>query len=197
MRCGWLCNLLAISCLLLIPVAPTRADLNFVPQREEFSLDGVKMWHLAFETGLNDKATYRPPEGWLYSGSADQLDLQPKGRNQAQATITKIPLKESTPLDEKGRKKLAEEALKSLPSGSEHQKIESEETNALRISGNDTYLLQLTYTFYGEKFKRYSLFLNLKQFQLRFQLTCRESDYSELSKAFQASLYSWQHLPNR
>jgi hypothetical protein len=187
-------SLAAISWLLVISATTALGDLSLSPQKEEFLLDGVKMWHLAFETGLNQKATYQPPRGWLYSGSTNQLTLQPPGKNQTQVAITKTSLKEAVPLDEKSRKKLSAEALASLPQGSEQQKIQSEEANPLRISGNDTYLVQITYTFYGEKFSRYCLFLNHKSYQVRFQLTCRESDYKELSQDFQRSLYTWQNI---
>ena len=180
--------------LLLLLGSHARGDLSLFPQREEFQLDGVKMWQLTFQTGLNQKAIYQPPPGWLYSGSTNQLTLQPPGKNQVQVAITKTPLKEPASLDEKARKKLAAEALASLPEGSEKQKIESEEADSLRISGNDSHLVQLTYIYYGEKFSRYCLFLHGKTYQLRFQLTCRESDYKELSQAFQKSLYSWQHI---
>jgi len=193
-RRGWLFSFTILSGLFVISITTALGDLNLSPRREEFTLDGVKMWHLAFETGLNQKATYQPPDGWLYSGGTNQLTLQPPGKNQIQVAITKTPLKAPASLDEKTRKKLAEEALASVPKGSEQQKIESEQANPLRISGKDTYLVQLTYTFYGEKFSRYCLFLNNKTYQLRFQLTCRESDYKELSKAFQKSLYTWQHI---
>lgn len=194
MRRDSLASWVAIASLFAISVATALGELNLSPQREEFTLDGVTMWHLTFETGLNQKATYQPPRGWVYSGGSNQLTLQPPGKNQTQVTITKTPLKQPLPLDEKNRKKLAEEALASVPKGSEQQKIESEEANPLRISGNDTYLVQLTYTFYGQRFSRYCLFLNHKPYQLRFQLTCLESDYKELSKAFQKSLYTWQHI---
>ena len=193
-RRRWLFSLTILSWLFVISITTALGDLNLSPQKEEFELEGVKMWHLTFDTGLNQKATYQPPDGWLYSGSTNQLTLQPPGKNQTQVAITKTPLKAPASLDGKTRKKLTEEALASVPKGSEQQKIESEEANPLRISGKDTYLVQLTYTFYGEKFSRYCLFLNSKSYQLRFQLTCRESDYKELSKAFQKSLYTWQHI---
>ena len=191
---GPLSSLAAISWLLVISATTALGDLSLSPQKEEFLLDGVKMWHLAFETGLNQKATYQPPRGWLYSGSTNQLTLQPPGKSQTRIAITKTPLKEPASLDEDSRKKLAAEALASLPQGSKEQKIQSEEANPLRISGNDTYLVQLTYTFYGENFSCYCLFLRHKPYQVRFQLTSRESDYKELSQAFQRSLYTWQHI---
>jgi hypothetical protein len=182
------------SLLLLLLGSHARGELNLSPKVEKFHLDGVKMWHLEFETGLNQKASYRPPAGWLYSGSTNQLVLQPPGKNQAQVGITKTALQKPAPLNEETRKKLAAEALASLPEGSEQPKIESEEANSLRLSGNDSHFLQLSYVFYGEKFSRYCLLLDCKTYQLRFQLTCREGDYKELSRAFQKSLYSWQHL---
>jgi hypothetical protein len=46
----------------------------------------------------------------------------------------------------------------------------------------------------GQPQTRSVMFLNRKKEQIRFQLTCRRSDFKELQKAFQGSHYSWQNL---
>jgi hypothetical protein len=175
-------------------VSTLHAGLNLTPQREKFDQDGVAMWQLSFDTGTNKKASYRPPADWFYSGGTSHLDLRPADKSQFQATIAQEHPQKVIPFDNEGRKALLEQTLSSLPEGSEEAKIETQAMNPLQISGKDTYLIELSYTYYGVRFSRYCLFLNLKQGRLRFQLTCRDSDYKVFSKAFQKSLYSWQNI---
>jgi hypothetical protein len=180
--------------LVLSAVSPLRAELNLSPHVEHSDLDGVKIAHLAFENGTAQKTTYQPPTNWVYSGSANQLQLQPPEKTQVEIAIAKIQAKDAISFDEANREKLKQKAIASLPEGSTEIKLEGEEPNPLRISGRDTYLLQFSYTHFGERFRRYILLLGLASGQLQFQLTSRERDYDELVKAFQRSLYSWQHL---
>jgi hypothetical protein len=185
----------AISLFVITLFVPAlHAELNLTPQREEFSHDGVKMWQLRFETGTNKKATYNPPPGWVYSGGSNHLDLRPEGKTQFRVIIAQEKPEELIPFDDEGRKALTEQALRALPQGSEQTRVETQALSPLQINGKETYLIELSYTYYGEKFARYCLLLNLKEKRLRFELTCRESDYKELSQAFQKSLYSWRNI---
>jgi hypothetical protein len=171
-----------------------RAELSLTPHRQEYELEGVKMWRLAFDTGTPVEAKFRPPEGWEYSGSAKRLNLRPPDKAGADGNITILPAEDFPSFDETGAKRLAEISLSGLPEGAEEAKVESEAANPLQIAGKDTYLLVLSYTFYGERYSRYCLYLVASAGPMRCQLTCRQSDYPQLSKSFQKSLYTWQHL---
>lgn len=170
------------------------AQLNLSPTKEDFELDGVRLSHLAFQNGARQKATYQPPAGWLYSGGTNELKLQPPGKTQAEALITKIGPDRAVSFAAADREKLRQRAIEALPEGSSEIKVQEPQLNVLQISGKDSCLLEVSYTAFGEKFRRYFLLLNVSEGQLRFQLTCRERDYDELVQAFQKSLYSWQHL---
>ena len=178
----------------ILGVTELRAALNLSPTREDFDLDGVKLWRIAFENGTNQKATYQPPAGWQYSGNSNELELQPPGRSQARVAITKIEPGRAVSFAEGDREKLKQKATEALPEGSLEIKVKEPQLNVLQISGKDTCLVEVIYSSFGEKFRRYFLLLNLSEGQLRFQLTCRERDYDELVQAFQKSLYTWQHL---
>ena len=80
----------ALLVLAILCATDLRAELNLSPIREDFELDGVKLWRLAFENGTDQKATYQPPAGWTYSGGTNELSLQPPGKTQASVVITKI-----------------------------------------------------------------------------------------------------------
>lgn len=176
----------------LVPAA--FANLNLSPQQEAFDLEGMKMSQLTFNTGSNIKATYQPPRDWKYSGSNDYLDLQPEGVAQVKARVSKWSSSPELSFDAEGRKQLTEKILASLPEGSEQVKILSEELNPLRINAKQTYLVELSYIYYGERFACYSLFLDRKPEMLCFRLSCRETNYQALREAFHRSLYSWQNL---
>ena len=183
------------SALLLVTVlcaAELRAELNLSPRKEDFDLDGVKLWHLVFENGKDHKATYQPPTGWLYSGGNNELELKPPGKSQAKITITKIATDRAISFADGERERLKQRATEALPEGSSEVKVETAQLNVLQISGKETCLVEVSYSSFGEKFRRYFLLLNLSEGQLQFQLTCRERDYKELVQAFQKSLYSWQ-----
>lgn len=180
--------------LVFLAVSPLEAELNLSPREEKFELDGTKLTHLVFENGTTSRTTYQPPKQWSYSGSDNKLQLQPPEKGQADIAIAKVPRQDAIPFEETNREKLKLKAIASLPEDSSNVKVESEEPNPVQISGHNTYLLQLSYTRFGEKFKRYFLLVDLANGQLLCQLTSRERDYDRLVNAFQRSLCSWQHL---
>ena len=174
-------------------VASARAELQLTPRVDEFELDGAKLKQLAFPDG-DRKVTYQSPRGWDYSGSATQLTLRPPKKAQASATITRIPLSETGAFDDQSLKKLVAEATALAPKGSTNVTVVSQEKNPLRINRKETFLVILSYDFYGENYSRSILFLNRDKEQIRFQLTSRQSDFNELQKAFLSSQYSWHNL---
>ncbi|HEU0209012.1 MAG TPA: hypothetical protein VFQ78_08520 [Candidatus Udaeobacter sp.] len=180
--------------LLILSVRPVSAELNLSPREEPFEMDGIKLTHLVFENGTNSKTTYQPPKKWSYSGSDNKLQLQPPEKGQADIAISKVPRPDAIPFDETNREKLKQKAISSLPQDCSDIRVESEEPNPLQISGRNTYLFQLSYVRFGERFKRYFLLVDLPNGQLLCQLTSRERDYDQLVNIFQHSLCSWQHL---
>ena len=170
------------------------AELNLSPRLESFDLDGVKTFQLTFQVGGDNPATYQPPRGWKYSGGRDALELTPETISQARAKITKVPASPGVTFDEEGLKRLRAEAISSLPEGSEQVTITNVELNPLQIERKQTYLVELTFTFFGERFASYSLILDRQPEAISFRLTCRQKDYSELRQVFHKSLFTWQNL---
>ncbi len=186
---------LVLAALVLLLVS-ARADssLDLSPQLQPFELEGIKMWQLTFDNGTSKKAIYQPPQGWKYSGGRDSLELQPPKMAQARAVIAKLPSAMRLSFDEEGRKQLHERAIASLPQGNQQAKIMSDELNQLQIDGKQTYLIEISYVFFGQKFVCYSLVLDRKPEAMSFRLTALEADYGHLRDAFQRSLYTWQNL---
>jgi hypothetical protein len=173
-------------------IASARAELQLTPSVVQYELDGVKLKQLAFSDG-GKQVTYQAPYGWEYSGSATQLTLWPS-KPQAEATITRIPLKQPGSFDDESLKKLVTEAAASVPKDSENVTVVSQEKNPLLMNRKETFLITLAYDFYGATYRRSILFLNRGKEQIQFQLTCRQADFKELQKAFLDSQYSWRDL---
>jgi hypothetical protein len=178
----------------LFLVCAARADLHLTPRISQYEGDGVKVMHLSFSDGGAKEITYSPPRGWDYSGSANQLTLHPPHKSQAEATIFKVPLSQPGNFDDATVRKLADEALASVPKGATNAQLISREKNPLMIEQKETLLLTLTYNFDGQSYNRSILFLNRGKEQIRFLLTCRQADFTELHKAFLGSQFSWQNL---
>jgi hypothetical protein len=183
--------ILALAGSLLI--APARAELDLTPKPSEYELDGVKFKQLAFSDG-SKIVTYAPPRGWDYSGSATQLTLRPPGKTEAEAKITKVALSQPASFDEETVNKLVQKAIASVPPGSTNIQLVSREKNPLKIERKETFLVTLSYSFYGNAYNRSILLLNRGTEQIQFQLDCRQVDFRELQTAFLGSQHSWQNL---
>jgi hypothetical protein len=174
-------------------VASVHAELLLTPKISEYDLDGIKLHQLAFSDG-GKTVTYQSPRGWEYSGNSTQLTLRPPKKAQAEATITRVPLSQPGNFDEESLKKLVSEAIAMVPKGSTDIAVVSQEKNPLMIQRKETFLVTLTYSFYGQKYGRSILILNRGNEQIRSQLTCHQADFEELQRAFLRSQYTWQHL---
>ena len=170
--------ILALAGSLLI--APARAELDLTPKLSEYELDGVKFKQLAFSDG-SKIVTYAPPRGWDYSGSATQLTLRPPGKSQAEAKITKVALSQPASFDEETVKKLVQEAIASVPPGSTNIQLVSQEKNPLMIERKETFLVTLSYNFYGGAYNRSILFLNRGKEQIQFQLELSPSRFQRVA----------------
>ena len=177
------------GCLL---INSAHAELDLTPKPSQYELDGVTFKQLAFSDG-SKTVTYTPPRGWDYSGNAAQLTLQPPGKDQAEAKISKVTLSQPGNLDEEMVKKFVQEVMGSIPNGTNIQLV-SQQKNPLMIERKETLLVILSYNLYGGAYNRSVLFLNGGKEQIRFQLTSRQADFKELQKSFLGSQYSWQNL---
>jgi hypothetical protein len=173
--------------------ATASADLLLMPRVAEYKGDGVTFKRLEFPDA-GKTVTYQSPRGWEFSGTSTQLTLRPPHKLQAEATITRVPLSQPGNLDEESLKKLLSDSIALVPQGSENISTVSQEKNRVMIEYKETFLITLSYTFYGQKYGRSILFLNRGNEQIRFQLTCHEADFEELHRAFLRSQYTWQNL---
>lgn len=171
-----------------------RAELNLTPRLAEFNGEGMTFQHLVFSDETGKEITYRQPDGWQYSGSPSKLTLYPQNITQATGTITKVALRGPGTFDEESRKRLITETLSGVPSGSTNVALVSQEMSPVKIGAKETFLVIVSYTFYGEKYERSILFMNRGSEQVRFQLASRAADFEDLQRQFLASLFTWYNL---
>jgi hypothetical protein len=173
--------------------ATAAADLLLTPRVVEYKADGATFTRLEFADD-GTTVTYQSPRAWEYAGSATQLTLRPPNKTQAEATITRVPLAQPGNFDEESLKKLVSDSVALVPKGSENISVVSQEKNRVMIEHKETFLITLSYTFYGQKYGRSILFLNRGNEQIRSQLTCHEADFDQLQSAFFRSQFTWKNL---
>lgn len=172
----------------------TRADLNLSPKLAEFDGEGMTFQHLVFSDGTGKEITYRQPAGWRYAGSATKLTLHPPSKALAEGRISTVPLSQPQTFSGEAVKLLVQQALAAVPPGSTDAVIISQEKDAARIGGKETFLVVIAYRFYGEHLMSSLMFMNRGSEQIRFQLVSRAADFSDLQRAFLASQFTWYNL---
>lgn len=175
-------------------IVSARAELQLTPKISPYEADGVKIELLAFSDGSGKAITYSPPRGWEYSGSPTKFTLRPPGKPQAEGAILRINLSEPAVFDDQTMKTLAAEVLASVPGGSTNVTFVSQQKNPLMIAQKETFLVIISYDFYGQNYLRSTMFLNRGNEQLRFQFVSRAADFKSLQMAFQASQLTWRNL---
>jgi hypothetical protein len=175
-------------------IASARADLHLAPRISGAWADGAKITFLAFSDGSGKDVTYSPPTGWEYSGITSRFTLHPPGKTQAEGTVSRISLNQPVVFDDETMKKLTAEALASVPQGSTNVTLVSQEKNPLLIGRKETFLVIISYTLYGDNYKRSLMFLNRGNEQVRFQFVSRAVDFKDLQAAFQRSHFTWRNL---
>ena len=185
---------LIISALMVVTAASGRADLQFTPRESYFELEGMKLKQLAFSDGGAKEVTYQQPPGWSYSGDAGKLTLHPPNKSQAEATVSKVTLPKPGVFDDASMKQMVEEALASAPKGSTSISLVSQQRNPVLIAGKETFLVVVSYSFYGGNYQRSLMFMNRGNEQVRFQFVSRAADFEELQRAFLGSHCTWENL---
>lgn len=175
-------------------IATARAELQLTPKFSVARVDGATIKFLAFSDGSGKQITYGPPFGWECSGVRTRLTLRPPKRSQAEGTISTIKLSHPGIFDDERMKKLTAEVIASVPGGSTNVTLVSEEKNPLLIAQKETFLVIVSYTFYGENYQRSMMFLNRGNEQVRFQLVSRAIDFEDLQTNFYRSHFTWQNL---
>ena len=179
------------TCLLAAVHLTASAAIEFSANEQERSLESVKFKLLFFKH--NGKTIwYQPPRGWSVAGNAGGIKMTPPNLAQAQAEIAQSPLAAPQPFDAEVMKALQQKALAIVPAGSEKTVIVSEEKSPIKVNGNDTYAVTVSYQAFGQQFLTSVLYLNLPDTQVSFRATAPKQDFEKVHGAVRGSLISWQ-----
>ena len=85
-------------------------------------------------------------------------------------------------------------ALLGLPKGATEISITTFTLNPLTIDSHHTLEIQMTYSFYGQKYERSLLLLDRKGAEVSFVLDCPAPDFPKLAPLFRRSLYLIDNL---
>jgi hypothetical protein len=167
--------------------------IDFTPGTTQRQLEGIVFDQVTFHQD-GHTIGYEPPRGWTYSGSSTQFILTPPKVSQARGVFEQSKLTGPQVFDETTLSQLRELLIASSPPGAEHIQIVSEEANPVRIRGEQSYEIVVTYSYYGEDQQVGVIFVGLDDLQLRFRFATRKEDFPVLYRAFRGSLFTLQWL---
>lgn len=180
-----------LTCVLAAVHLTANAAIEFSTTEQERALEGVKYKLLFFKH--NGKAiSYQPPRGWSLAGDAGGVKMTPPGLAQAQGEISQSPLPAPQPFDAEVMKALQQKTLASVPPGSEKAAVVAEEKSPIRVNGNETYAVTVSYQAFGQEFLMSVLYLNLPETQVCFRAIARKQDFEKVHGPVRFSLLSWQ-----
>lgn len=184
----------AVALCSVLTATQARGDLRLTPTESVREQDGIKFKQLEFTDG-KQHVTYEAPSGWTYvPQGASRLNLYPRDKVQADASIQVLPLRAPLTFDADCQKALLQQILAMIPKSAERLKVLEEEPCPLRINGQPTYGATLSYSLFGQKFQTNVLITATKDCEIIFTLTSHEADFAELQKAFRGSLFGLQWL---
>lgn len=182
-----------ISLIFFATALTAFAQVDLTPIFTKITGDGVTFPVVNFRTA-SGKISYTPPTGWQLSGGGSSLKLIPPKSAQAEAEITVSAKPESADWDADSVKALGQRVLKTAPEKAKDVKLVGTQKNPLHISGHETCEVTISYTAFGQQFKKSLLVCNFANEQLRFSFVARSKDFDKLHAEFQRSLYSWDGL---
>jgi len=181
-----------ITAFLFLALASiARADLDFTPTVTRYFNEGAEYSNVKFK---NDKKTVliTLPRLWECRGNASKLQLLPPDQKFAEGTLEAVPTKSPLRFDEATIKTLEQQALATLPPGSQGAAIVSQQENPVILEQNLSYEFVATYQLLGETFQRSLIYVSCPDTTLVFRFTAPKKAFDVLNRSFRQSLYSWQ-----
>ncbi|MEI6350444.1 MAG: hypothetical protein WCP06_04990 [Verrucomicrobiota bacterium] len=174
---------LALGSLCAVPV-------DFTPRPHLVELDGVPFHDIKFLQGKTE-IYYRPPQGWVASGSPEHACFQSSASSSVRVEFTHIEGTQPPAWDEEGLKALRERAQATIPQVKD-LKLIGELRSPLRIDGHETMAFTFSGVVFAQNYKFFLLVLPLETEQFNFLLYANEKEFGASSKLFLNSLFGLQ-----
>src|SRR3954471_13000692 len=175
---------------LLAPFAAALAAVDFSPTPSEYKAEGITFRQLSLKDG-DRTVMFEPPREWTERGSATELQLTPRNREDALASVHATPLGRPESFDDASLQKIEQDFVASLPPQSQHVEVVSRAQSPVLVDGNPTFEVIASYEVLGRTFQRSLLVARLGDSQLSFRLVARKLDFDALHHAWCSSILSW------
>ncbi len=163
--------------------------IDLTPVTGQRELEGIVFPQLLFHQD-GHVISYEPPRGWTCTGGGPHLRLTPPKVFEAQASIEQAALPAPQTFDQATIEQLQQIVLGSLPPNAQNARFAAAESNPIRINQQDSVVITVGYSYFGQEYQTSVIFANLGDVQLRFRISARKEDFEELQRAFRASLFT-------
>jgi hypothetical protein len=170
--------------------ASARASIDFTPTVTPYISEGAEY---ATATFKDEKRviSLSVPRQWTCHGDASRLQLTPPNQKFAEGVIQSVSAKEPVRFDEAAVASLAQQAIATLPIGSQGATLVSQQENPVIIGGNLSYEFVVSYQTLGQTFQRSVIIVSCPAQALIFRFTAPKHEFEALNRAFRQSLCSW------
>jgi hypothetical protein len=171
--------------------AQASAGIDFTPTVTRYSNEGAEFTNVSFK---DDKRTISVilPRLWTCHGDASRLQITPPDQSFAEGIIQAIPTKGVLPFNEANLKALEQQALATLPPGSQGVSLVSQQESPVGLNQGQSYEFVVSYQTLGKTFQRSVIFVSCPDQQLVFRFTAPKSEFDKLNRSFRQTIYSWQ-----
>ena len=178
-------NLFHFAFILCFPLS-LMADggLEFHPSVP--SEEGMTAAFVTFKDGTH-VVKYCVPANWDFSGDV----FRPKGKMMAEARLQTFPIPAAIAWDKDHQEKVQEWLLsRYIPKDATNVTVISDELNALKICGNDTYSVVISYNLFGAQQQAGIVVVEREKTRFCFLIESMKSDFKNLFSTFRGSLFS-------
>ncbi len=190
MKARWF---VAVCTLLAVPAAvPVRA-LDFTLSTKSVEEDGYPRQVSFFTYDARTSVIIRAPATWRITTTPDTLVMSSPVLPGAEVRLEKSLFAPAMPFQGEDLKRYRQAAQAQAPPGSTEVVVTGDKENPLPILDWTGHEFILEYAFYGQRFKRSVLFLNLDNVQqLRVTAVGAAADFDRVQQAAYKLMQSWQ-----
>jgi hypothetical protein len=167
------------------------AAIDFTPTVNQYQSEGAQYSSVNFKDEKRNVSIILPRQ-WACHGDSSRLQVVPPKQNFAEGVLQSIPTKGPMRFDEATLKKLEQQVVSALPTGSQGVTMVSRQENTIMPGQNLSYEFVVSYKTLGQDFRRSVIFVNCRDQQLVFRFSAPTAVFENLNKAFRQSLCSWQ-----
>lgn len=182
-----------VCALLAFPAARPARALDFTLSTKSVEEDGYPRDVSYFAYDEHTTVIIRAPARWQISSTSAALVMTSQDFSVSEVRLEKSPFTPGLPFKDQNLERYRQHALTQVPIGSTEVLVSADSENPLPIFDWTGHEFSIDYTFYGQRFKRAVLFLNLDATQqLRLNIVGPASDFDRIHKAAYALMHHWQ-----